>query len=207
MGKKPLTNKSKFLYIVMNLKKKIILCYFIIYSALSFAQKKNNLKTKKVEFGTEIQAYPVGFITTVTSTVFVKENIAIRFRIGGNFANRKDFSGFNDDEKTSGFGGSFGLLKYFPYKNGNIILGANVDGWNMWTRWKEAIETLNPQQGTTYNLVIQPGLNAGYLYNVSKKLNLGLTLGIGREINIITRGENVGQGWIGSLSLITNYSF
>jgi hypothetical protein len=191
----------------MNFKEILILCYFIIHSVFSFAQTKNDLTYRKVEFGTELQAYPVGFITTITSTIFVKENVAIRFRIGGNFANRKDFSGLNDDEKASGFGGSIGLLKYFYYKKGNIIMGANVDGWNMWTHWKDAINTLNPQQGTTYTLVVQPGVNAGYLYDVSKKLNIGLTLGIGKEINVITKGEDVGQGWIGSLSLITNYSF
>lgn len=191
----------------MNFKKVLILCYFIMYSVFGIAQKKNDLIHKKIEFGTELQAYPAGLITTITSNIFVKENLALRFRVGGNFANRKDFSGLNDDEKASGFGGSIGLLKYFPYKKGSFIFGANVDGWNMWTRWKDAINTLNPQQGTTYNLVVQPSVNAGYLYDVSKKLNLGLTLGIGREINVITRGKDVGQGWIGSLSLITNYSF
>lgn len=64
--------------------------------------------------------------------------------------------------------------------------------WNMETRWKDVINTLNPQQGTTYNLVVQPSVNAGFLYDFSQKLNLGLSLGIGREIYVITRGKNVG---------------
>jgi hypothetical protein len=59
------------------------------------------------------------------------------------------------------------------------------------------LNTSNSTSGTTYNLVIQPLVNTGYLYNLSNKWNTGISLGFGREINIITRGENVGEGWMG----------
>jgi len=191
----------------MELKKTCILLYFSLFSFVIFAQTKSNSAYKKIEFGTEFQIYPVGFITAITSNIFIKENLAMQLRIGGNFANRKDFSGRNDDEKAAGFGGSVGLVKYFPYRKGNFIAGVHIDGWNMWTAWKDGVNTLNPQSGTTYNLVVQPWINGGYLYDVSKKLNVGLTAGFGREINAITSGKEVGEGWIGSLTLTTNYSF
>lgn len=191
----------------MEPKKIVIICFIILLSASAFAQSESNSTPKKIEFGTEIQAYPVGYITTITSNIFIKENLAIHLRIGGNFADREDFSGRNDDEKASGFGGSVGLVKYFPYRRGNFIAGAHIDGWNMWTDWKDGVKTSNPTQGTTYNFVVQPWINGGYLYDISKKLNVGLTAGFGREINVITSGEKVGEGWIGSLSLIANFSF
>ena len=62
-----------------------------------------------------------------------------------------------------------------------------------------------PTTGTTYNLVIQPWVNAGYLYNLSNKWNMGISFGFGREINIITSGENVGEGWIGIATFSLNY--
>lgn len=191
----------------MEPKKTLILCYFTLLSLSAFAQEESDSSPKKIEFGTEIQLYPVGYITTITSNIFIKENLAIRLRAGGNFADREDFSGRNDDEKAEGFGGSVGLVKYFPYRRGNFIAGVNLDGWNMWTDWKDGVNTANPTEGTTYNLVVQPWVNGGYLYDVSKKLNMGLTAGFGREINVITSGEKVGEGWIGSLSLIANFSF
>ncbi|MDT8416316.1 MAG: hypothetical protein RQ864_00780 [Lutibacter sp.] len=191
----------------METKKIILLLFIVILSVQVFAQSESNLSPRKIEFGTEIQLYPVGYITTITSNIFIKENLAIRLRVGGNFADREDFSGRNDDEKADGFGGSVGLVKYFPYRRGNFIAGAHLDGWNMWTDWKDGVNTDNPTQGTTYNFVLQPWINGGYLYDVSKKLNLGLTAGFGREINVITSGEKVGEGWMGSLSFIANFSF
>ncbi|MBE0424585.1 MAG: hypothetical protein IBX66_11705 [Lutibacter sp.] len=191
----------------METKKTLIICCFALLSLSAFAQEASDATSKKIEFGTEIQAYPVGYITTITSNIFIKENLAIRLRVGGNFADREDFSGRNDDEKAHGFGGSVGLVKYFPYRRGNFIAGAHIDGWNMWTDWKDGLKTDNPTKGTTYNFVVQPWVNGGYLYDVSKKLNVGLTAGFGREINVITSGEKVGEGWMGSLSLIANFSF
>ena len=141
----------------------------------------------------------------VTANIFIKEDLALRFRLGGNFANRDDFSGFNDDEIANGFGGSFGVLKYVPYWKGNFIFGASMDTWNMWTDWKDELNSVNPTSGTTYNLVIQPWINAGYLYNLSSKWNTGISVGLGREINVITRGDNVGEGWMGIATISLNY--
>ncbi len=63
----------------------------------------------------------------------------------------------------------------------------------------------NNEKGTTKNLVIQPWINGGYLYDFSNKFNAGLTLGFGREINTFNRGEEVGQGFMGSISVQANF--
>ena len=178
----------------------------LLFSSIQlFSQDEENNHKRKMELGTELQLYPVGYMTMITSNIFIREDWALRFRLGGNFANREDFSGFNDDEVAKGFGGSFGLVKYVPYWKGNFIFGASFDTWNMWTKWKDGINTTNPTSGTTYNLVIQPWVNAGYLYNLSNTLNTGISLGFGREINVITRGEKVGEGWMGIATLSLNY--
>jgi len=178
----------------------------LLFSSIQlFSQDEENNHKRKMELGTELQLYPAGYMTMITSNIFIREDWTLRFRLGGNFANREDFSGFNDDEVAKGFGGSFGLVKYVPYWKGNFIFGASFDTWNMWTKWKDGINTTNPTSGTTYNLVIQPWVNAGYLYNLSNTLNTGISLGFGREINVITRGEKVGEGWMGIATLSLNY--
>ncbi|CAH8282217.1 hypothetical protein EV196_105331 [Mariniflexile fucanivorans] len=188
----------------MNFKTPFFILFFLVSIQL-FSQSDENTSKRKIEIGTELQVYPVGYMTMITSNIFIKEDLALRFRLGGNFANREDFSGFNDDEVAEGFGGSFGLVKYVSYWKGNFIFGASLDTWNMWTKWKDGINTSNPTSGTTYNLVIQPWVNAGYLYNLSNKWNAGISVGLGREINIITRGENVGEGWMGIATFSLNY--
>jgi len=178
----------------------------LLFSSIQlFSQDEENNHKRKMELGTELQLYPAGYMTMITSNIFIREDWTLRFRLGGNFANREDFSGFNDNEVAKGFGGSFGLVKYVPYWKGNFIFGASFDTWNMWTKWKDGINTTNPTSGTTYNLVIQPWVNAGYLYNLSNTLNTGISLGFGREINVITRGEKVGEGWMGIATLSLNY--
>ncbi|CAH8281978.1 hypothetical protein EV196_11259 [Mariniflexile fucanivorans] len=188
----------------MNFKHTLHIAILLVSIQLFSQSDESNIK-RKIEIGTELQLYPVGYMPMITSNIFIKEDWALRFRLGGNFANREDFSGFNDDEVAKGFGGSFGIVKYLPYWKGNFVFGASLDAWNMWTKWKDGINTPFPTSGTTYNLVIQPWVNAGYLYNLSNQWNTGISLGFGREINVITRGENVGEGWMGIATFSLNY--
>ena len=174
-----------------------ILLFIISFS--TFSQSKERSKTK-VEVGFEFEKYLVGLIPTLTSNVFLKKNLALRFRIGGNFADRGNKSGFNDSEIAKGFGGSVGIVKYFSIKGGNIIAGFATDFWFMKTDWID-----NSVKGTTTNLVIQPWISAGYLCDFSTKFNAGIVLGFGREINAFNKGEQVGQGFMGSISVQTNY--
>ena len=142
----------------------------------------------------------------LTSNVFLNEKWALRFRAGGNFADRQDFSDHNDKEIAKGFGATLGVVRYFPYRKGNFIVGASFDTWNMWTRWKDGLYTGSPTSGTTYNLVIQPWIHGGYLFDLCDHWNAGASLGFGREINAITRGDKVGEGWIGLVTVSINYA-
>lgn len=182
--------------------KKIFL-FLIILSCFKLSAQEVGIIKHKKEIGIEVEKYPVGIISAITYNYFFKETWALRFRLGGNFADRKDVSGLNDNEIANGFGGSFGVNKYVSCWKGNFIFGANLDVWNTWTKWIDYSEVV--QEGKTYTLVIQPWINAGYLYNFSDKLNGGLNIGFGKEINAITRGERVGQGLMGSVSILLNY--
>jgi len=185
---------------------KLLFVGLILITMQSYSQSEEIKTNKKIEIGTELQLYPVGFMPMITSTIFIREEWALRFRLGGNFASRQDFSGYNDNEVASGFGGSVGVVKYFsPWGKGQPFVGLTLDTWNMWTRWQDELQTSNPTTGTTYNVVLQPWANAGYQYPISSKWNVAASIGFGREINIITRGERVGEGWMGIVTFSVNY--
>lgn len=174
---------------------------YILLSAMSFTSYSQSKDVKKkVEIGVELEAYPVGYIPVITSNIFLKDDLALRFRIGGNFADRGDNSGLNDSEIAKGYGFSAGIVKYLPVKGGNIIAGFATDFWFMKTDWIDDTES-----GTTTNFVVQPWLSSGYLYNFSNKFNAGIILGFGREINTFNKGEEVGQGFMASVSFQANY--
>ena len=191
----------------MKLSIRILLIFMLVITIRLNAQENMTSDQKTIQIGAELQFYPAGYMPTITANFFVKEHLAIRVRVGGNFADRSDFSIYNDEEKAKGFGGTIGVQRYFPYWKGNFIVGIYVDGWNMWTDWKDNVDSVHPQSGTTYNFVIQPWINAGYLFQVTKQWNAGMTFGVGREFNVITHGENVGEGWMGILALSANYTF
>ena len=185
---------------------KLLFLGTVLISVQSYSQSKETKTGRKIEVGTEFQLYPVGFMPLITTNIFLKEDWALRFRLGGNFANRKDFSGYNDDEVAKGFGGSIGIVKYFPsWWKGKTFVGATIDNWNMWTQWQDGLQTPNPTTGTTYNFVIQPWMNVGYQYPITSKWNVATSIGIGREINVITSGQKVGEGWMGIATISTNF--
>ena len=120
--------------------------------------------------------------------------------MGGNFTDRQDFSDENDHEEGSGFGGSFGYRRHFPLAKGRLVAGLHLDAWNLWIDWEDS--NARPISGTTYTLVLQPWLEAGYFFPIKNSASqIGITAGFGREINAITSGEEVAQDWIASLSL------
>ncbi|WP_420398846.1 hypothetical protein [Flagellimonas sp.] len=152
--------------------------------------------------GVSFQVYPAGFIPTLNFEHAVNDNTSLLFRAGANFADRKDFSDVNISEEGDGFGGTLGLRKHFPSGNGKFIAGLNLDVWSMHIDWTDMGPADGIISGSTYVLVVQPWLEGGYFLPFKKSNSeIGLTLGFGREINAITSGEEVEQGFIASISL------
>jgi len=156
--------------------------------------------------GLSAQFYPAGIIATIDFDKYCSEKSSLFFRGGVNLIERKDFSEVNDHEDGFGVGTSIGYRKHFPLKKGHILAAFNTDIWNEWINWENDLGMPDESTGKTYTLVLQPWLETGYFTNVNKSsLQYGLTIGFGREINVITNGREVAQGWIASILLHCQY--
>ncbi|MCL6268251.1 hypothetical protein [Flagellimonas myxillae] len=160
------------------------------------------LQAQDTSFGVSFQGYPAGFIPTLNLEHFLTDNTYLVFRVGANFTDRKDFSDVNVSEEGEGFGGSLGLQKHFSSGPGEFVAGFNVDVWSMNIDWTDIGPADAPIRGSSYVVIVQPWLEGGYFLPIKNGgSKIGLTAGFGREINAITRGDEVEQGFIASLSL------
>ena len=176
----------------------ITIVFLLLWSWAGNAQQSDMAQNT---IGISAQWYPAGFIPTGNLEHFLNEKESVVFRLGFNFTDRRDFSDENDSEEGEGFGGSLGFRKHFPLAKGKIIAGLNTDVWSLNIDWTDTVNG-NPESGSTYILVAQPWLEGGYFLPIKNtKTVLGITLGFGREINVITSGDEVAQGFIGSVSL------
>ncbi len=163
--------------------------------------------TKKMDMGISVQAYPAGIIPTLNLERYNDEQSSIVYRLGVNIVDRQDFSDENDEETGGGFGASMGYRKHYPLKKGKLVAGLNMDIWNLWIDWENDTNSLHRTAGTTYTLVVQPWLETGYFFNLKNSASqLAVSLGFGREVNAITNGKDVEQGWIASLTLYYLFS-
>ncbi|PWL37777.1 hypothetical protein DKG77_13465 [Flagellimonas aquimarina] len=174
---------------------------------MSYAQDSSVLK-KRTDLGVSLQVYPAGIIPTINLEHFLNENSSLLFRLGVNFVDRQDFSDVNLTEEGEGFGGSIGFRKHYPSGKGKFIAGFNVDVWSLNIDWTDTIGPIGGTiAGSTYTLVVQPWLEGGYFLPIKNtKSQIGLTAGFGREINAITSGDEVEQGFIASISLQYQFS-
>lgn len=157
-------------------------------------------------YGLELQAYPAGFIVALNHERFVSTNTSWLFRVGANSTDRRDFSTENDRENGWGIGASGGYRKYVALKRNTLVFGLHTDMWNLWIDWENDPTSNRPTSGTSFVLVLQPWVEAGYIFiPTSSRSRIGLSLGFGREFNVVTNGRDVEQDWIGSL--IFRYQF
>lgn len=177
---------------------------------ISAAFAQNNEKNKapgKLLVGADVQWYPAGWIIAPSVGYFVAPKHVVSARVGVNLADRKDFSGLNDDEKGTGFGGSIGYRFVFTPKKNSFFLGARVDLWGMKIKWKDKIGTPQATNGTTKITIFEPTAEVGYWLKVkNSKLNLLFSGGGGAEINIKTNGKEVGEGGVWLLGVSAYYS-
>ncbi|MEX0314586.1 MAG: hypothetical protein AB3N18_10440 [Allomuricauda sp.] len=181
------------------------LLLFLLGNKTSWAQ--DSTTHYPVYLGVSVQIYPAGIIPTINLDHAISEKSSVLLRLGGNFVDRKDFSDVNVTEEGEGFGGSIGYRRHFPSGKGKFIAGLNLDVWSLNIDWMDIGPADAPISGSTYTLVLQPWLEGGYFLPIKNtRSQIGLTLGFGREINAITSGEEVEQGFIGSVSLQYQFS-
>ena len=184
-----------------------IFCIYLIMPAI--AQKKQITPTPvKYQVGPEVQWYPAGWIIGPVANYFITPKHLINVRAAINIANRHNWSGLNDDEKGTGFGGSLGYSYLFTPGKRTFFIGARGDLWSTKINWKNKIGTPQQTSGSTRIIVFQPTVELGYMIKLDpSKWSLLCSVGGGREINIKTTGKEVGQGGIWLLGISTFYSF
>lgn len=175
----------------------------IVFAVLAYYNSFSQVHVAHI--GTETQWYPAGYQLMATSEFGLSEHDALLLKFGYNLADRKDFSPYNDHEAGGGFGGTLGYRHFFG-KNilSGFYIGGRVDLWGLAIDWSDASEI--PNTGTTNITVLQPTGEIGYLYHFKNTpFAAGLNYAAGWEINIVTKGEAVGEGAIGLVGLILNY--
>lgn len=183
----------------------------ILITIGSLLKAQNNLNM--LNYGLEYDFYPAGHLIGVQAEkaifvnsyrdAFINPHHTMNARIGINLAHRGNLSSYNDYETGWGPGMSLGyryyLSKFYRAGYGGVYTGIRCDLWQLKINWEDAKN--NPSYGTSKTTVLQPTLELGYKYQMRNyALSLGLVNGL--EINTITDGEEVGQGWITEAQLI-----
>ncbi len=177
-----------------------------MHNGLYAQQNEKKEHTGKLMAGAEVQWYPAGWIMGPSVNYFVAPKHCLNARLGINIANRKNFSGLNDDEKGNAFGGSLGYRFKFKPEKSSFFLGARVELWGMKIKWKNKIGTPQETHGTTKITIFQPTAEVGYWVTFKdRNWNLLISAGGGAEINIKTVGKEVGQGGMWLLGVSVYY--
>lgn len=177
-------------------------CVFIDLSG----QEVDNSQKFFKELGLELQFYPAGFITSVRAMHQLRQKSALMMRIGYNNAQRQDF-GEHNDEQGGGPGMSLGYRYYLSDNDlSRFFVAARLGIWFMNINWKD--ERMGVEEtGSTFIGVLQPTFAGGYQHVTKNKWSFGLSAAFGIEWNVISNGENVGQGGISILFISLSKRF
>lgn len=144
--------------------------------------------------GFEFQVYPTGIMPGLRGDFALSSRDALNIRVGANLFNHRDM-GVQDRETGSGFGGTIGYRRYFSDQLSDLFLGIRNDIWRNTVNWTDQPDTPQETTGTTKIVVIQPTLEAGYMFlTANGKLGIAPALGFGYEVNVVSEGRDVGQG-------------
>ncbi len=139
--------------------------------------------------GLEVRGYPAGLIPTAHLDLPVGGRFFLSASGGYNFTNRRDF-GRHDDERGGGPGLGLSLTQSDGSRRG-VQWGVRSELWRLRIDWRDQPDKL----GATKVLVFQPSARLGYAWVFRKsRTSVDVSIGLGQEINVWTRGERVGEG-------------
>jgi len=183
---------------------RIILCLLLFsITQIGLAQDRGS---RFVDMGLEIQQYPTGFLLGVRMELSLAAHHSMEMRLGYNTLDHKDF-GVHESEIGGGLGGTLGYRYYFKEKKEGFFLGGRMDFWWNSVDWMDNIGSGNEVWENTKVGVFQPTAIGGYLFLLADQVVITPTLAAGVEVNVITRGEPVGQGAILLWGLNLAYRF
>ncbi len=142
--------------------------------------------------GLETQLYPTGLIGGIKGIYSFQKVNSVYTKFGYNLVRHRD-QGVHEDERGGGFGFTFGYDRYFVEVFRGLHMGVRSDLWFNKIEWKDAIGTPEQANGKTEIIVFQPTLHSGYSWHLPSVI-LNPALSFGWEINIKTKGSEVGQG-------------
>ena len=177
----------------------LLLSSFIFIAFAQIDQLPDRPKaTKKFqleEAAVELQAYPAGLMPGIRGDFYLNRYAEANLRLGLNIADRQDW-GEHDKETGSGFGFSLGYRYKIKGSRKGPFIGARVDIWWMTIDWENIGIKGSASSGSTDISILQPTMELGWKFELSDTWMLAPTLSFGQEINIATKGEEVGQGGI-----------
>jgi len=169
-------------------------CHLVLVVFFCSASSIHAYAQNKIQIGIEHDVYPAGKIPGLIVGTTGMYKYTWNYRVAVNLARRKDYSGLNDDERGWGPGVSIGLRYYPNMRKTGWFGGLRSDLWYMSINWIDHSEPID--RGVTKIWVVQPTFELGYVFELNENWNLGLAFTNGVEVNVITKGEEVGQGWI-----------
>lgn len=143
--------------------------------------------------GVTLQAYPAGTIVALHGAISLGQRDALRGYAAYNITHRRDF-GEHEDERGGGPGAGVAWRHYFGSGHHGLHVGPRIDMWLLAVDW---IDHNGLEKGSTSLVVLQPTAQLGYTWQFGNgRFALAATAALGAEINVITEGEDVGQGAI-----------
>jgi hypothetical protein len=179
--------------------KLLFLLLAVLFPVLSIAQDEEIPTT--FTLGAEFQAYPAGQMYGLRAEYYLNNKSELNLRAGYNAAFRMDFSGLNDNEQGGGWGFTPGYRYHFDkgYLK-NFFVGARCDFWWLTIDWRDDDNV--PRTGTTNITIVQPTVELGYTIRFgANQWMLRPTIAFGQEINVVTKGDEVGQGGISLIGM------
>ncbi len=169
------------------MKVKLVFTSILLWMAGICAGQANT-----TDFCFELQAYPTGLISGIRVEGAKGQN-AGHLRLGFNWMRHGD-AGKHEDERGIGLGLTLGYKRYLLHDLKGLFAGIRSDVWFNEMRWKDNIGLPNELSGKTELVVLQPTLEAGWLFELSPKWVFAPSLAFGYEVNLATEGSPTGEG-------------
>ena len=157
-------------------------------------QGQDTILVKNIGWGIEAQLYPTGFIGGAVIIKEVSRSNFIHARLGYNLVRHGD-AGLHEDERGSGFGLTVGYDYALAIGKTHVLLGARCDVWQNAITWTNNIGSSIELSGKSKVTVVQPTLRLSYPVRVGSDFIIP-EIAFGSEINVYTKGDDVGEGII-----------
>lgn len=175
---------------------------FLLIALHSLANAQNTRQRRAQSLGFDLQVYPAGTIFNVKSAWAVSPKSELIGKLGYNIAQRENF-GKHDSEEGNGPGFTFAYKRYLRTGFRGWYAEGRMGMWFLDIDWRDNTPAAS---GNTDISVLQPTLGIGYDFPLkNERIKLGLLVAFGYEVNIVTSGEEVGQGGISLLGLSFMY--